>query len=178
MPIAALLSGVLLLAGCSDGHQYLDPQPTGPSMSKQQQQAQLATRPTLAEAIAAYEKLRVAIRERLSSEFGLPPWVEYTDSVRFSGCGQQFAALTEQEASTKFLSRWSNPTSLLPQWDKVKQLVREVAGTYGFAAVSLDANRNGDAEFNLNDQYGAELSISAAKNTLLALTTGCHLINK
>ncbi|WP_410625712.1 LppA family lipoprotein [Amycolatopsis sp. cmx-8-4] len=168
----------MLLAGCSDGHEYLDPQPTGPSMSKQQQQAQLATRPTLNEAIAGYEKLRVSIRERLTADFGVAQWTEEPNSAEFGGCAPQFPDLTEQEASKKFLSRWSAPTSLLSSWDQVKRVVREVAGGHGFTTVALDTQHADDAELNLTDQLGAQLSVGSGKNTVMSLTTGCHLVKK
>ncbi|MFD8494931.1 LppA family lipoprotein [Amycolatopsis sp. NPDC059657] len=177
-PIAAVLTGVLLLAGCSGGHEYLDPQPTGPSMSKQQQQAQLATRPTLDDAVAGYEKLRAAIRDRLTSEFGVAQWVEEPNSAEFAGCAPQFPDVTEQEASKKFLSRWSSPTSLLARWGEVKEVVREVASGSGFTTVALDTNQAGDAELTLTDQLGAQLSVGSGKNTVVALTTGCHLVRK
>jgi hypothetical protein len=177
-PLAAALAAVVVLAGCGDGHEYLDPQPTGPSMSKQQQQAQLAARPTLDEAVAGYEKLRTTLRERLARDFGVTGWTEEPGSTEFSGCAPQFPALTEQEASKKFLPRWYAPMSLLPRWDQVKQAVREVAGGHGFTTVALDANQAGDAELNLTDQLGAQLSIGTSKNTVLSLTTGCHLIKK
>jgi hypothetical protein len=147
-------------------------------MSKQQQQAQLATRPTLDEAIAGYEKVRTELRERLSADFGVAGWTEEPGSAEFSGCAPQFPALTEQEASKKFLPRWYAPTSLLPRWDKVKPIVREVASGYGFTTVALDTNQAGDAELNLTDQLGAQLSVGTGKNTVLSLTTGCHPIKK
>ncbi len=147
-------------------------------MSKQQQQAQLAARPTLDEAIVGYEKLRTSLRERLTRDFGVAGWTEEPGSAEFSGCAPQFPALTEQDASKKFLPRWYASTSLLPRWDQVKQAVREVAGGHGFTTVALDANQAGDAELNLTDQLGAQLSIGTSKNTVLSLTTGCHLIKK
>jgi len=147
-------------------------------MSKQQQQAQLATRPTLDDAIAGYEKLRTTIRERLTAEFGVAQWTEEPNSAEFGGCAPQFPDMTEQEASKKFLSRWYSPASVLPRWGEVKQVVRDVAGGYGFTTVSLDTNQAGDAELNLTDQLGAQLSVGSGKNTVLALTTGCHLVKK
>ncbi|MFI9455405.1 LppA family lipoprotein [Amycolatopsis sp. NPDC052450] len=175
---AAVLTGAVLLAGCSDGHQYLDPQPTGPSMSKQQQQAQLATRSTLDEAVAGYEKLRVTIRDRLTAEFGVTQWTEEPGSAEFSGCAPQFPALNEQEAAKKFLPRWYAQTSLLARWDQVKSVVREVAGGSGFTTVTLDVNKAGDAQLNLTDQLGAQLSVGSGTSTVVSLTTGCHLIRK
>jgi len=147
-------------------------------MSKQQQQAQLATRPPLDEAIAGYEKLRTAIRDRLTNDFGVAQWTEEPNSAEFSGCAPKFPDLTEQEAAKKFLSRWYAQTSLLAQWDHVKQVVREVAGGHGFTTVTLDTNQAGDAELNLTDQLGAQLSVGTSKNTVLSLTTGCHLVKK
>lgn len=147
-------------------------------MSKQQQQAQLATRPILNDAITGYEKLRTAIRDRLSADFGVTQWTEEPNSAEFSGCAPQFPDLTEQEAAKKFLSRWYTTTSLLPQWDRVKQVVREVAGQHGFTTITLDTNQAGDAELNLADALGAQLSVGSSKNTVLSLTTGCHLIKR
>ncbi|MGK4592909.1 LppA family lipoprotein [Amycolatopsis sp. w19] len=174
----SVLTAAVLLAGCGDGHEYLDPQPTGPSMSKQQQHAQLATRSTLDEAVVGYEKLRTAIRERLTTDFGVTQWTEEAGSTEFSGCAPQFPALTEQEAAKKFLTRWYAPTSLLERWDQVKQVVREVAAGSGFTTVTLDVNQAGDALLTLTDELGAQLSVGSGKNTVMSLTTGCHLIRK
>ncbi|MBB4686966.1 LppA family lipoprotein [Amycolatopsis jiangsuensis] len=147
-------------------------------MSKQQQHAQLATRPTLDKAVVGYEKLRTALRERLTAEFGVTQWTEEPNSDDYRGCAPQFPDVTEQEAGKKFLPRWYAQTSLLPQWAKVKEVVREVAGGYGFTTITLDTNQAGDAELNLADQLGAELSVGSAKYTVMSLTTGCHLIKK
>ncbi|SFW74620.1 LppA family lipoprotein [Amycolatopsis australiensis] len=147
-------------------------------MSEQQQQAQLATRPTLSEAIIGYEKLRTALRKRLTRDFGVTGWTEEPNSAEFSGCAPQFPALTEQEAGKKFLPRWYAPTSLLSRWNEVKPVVREIVGGLGFTTVALDANQAGDAELNLTDQLGAQLSVGTSSNTVLSLTTGCHPIKK
>lgn len=172
---AALLAVGLLVGSCSDGGQYLDPKPTGNPMTQQQQFSELMNRPNLDETIARYEEMRGKLRDRLTTEFGLPAWQEQTESARFSGCAPQFAAVNEQDASRKFLSRWFVAAPLLTNWQKAKKAVSEVAGIYGFDRVSLDTMKPDDAEFNLNDQYGAELSFGSATNTVITLTTGCHL---
>ncbi|RJQ91983.1 hypothetical protein D5S19_01365 [Amycolatopsis panacis] len=147
-------------------------------MSKQQQQAQLAARPTLDEAVAGYEKFRTALRERLATDFGVADWTEEPNSAEYRGCAPQFPDLTEQEAGAKFLARWYAQTSLVPQWEKVKHVVREVVAAYGFTKLTLDVNQNGDAELNFVDQLGAQVSVGSGKNTVVSLTTGCHLIKK
>ncbi|HEY2061918.1 MAG TPA: LppA family lipoprotein [Amycolatopsis sp.] len=147
-------------------------------MSKQQQQAQLATRPTLNDAVVGYERLRTALRERLTAQFGVAQWTEEPNSAEYSGCAPQFPDLTEQEAGKKFLSRWYAPTSLLSPWRQAKQVVRDVAGGYGFTTVTRDTSQAGDAELNLSDQLGAQISVGSGKNTVMSLTTGCHLIKK
>ena len=144
-------------------------------MSKQQQ---LAARPPLDDAIASYEKICTTIQERLTADFGVAQWTEEPNSAEFSGCAPQFPDLSEQEAGKKLLSRWYSPTSLPAPWNQVKQAVREVAGAHGFTTVTLDTHQAGDAEFNLADQLGAQPSFGTSKNTVLSLTTGCHLVNK
>lgn len=147
-------------------------------MSKQQQHAQLATRPTLDEAAARYEQLRATLRERMAAEFKVEQWAEEPGTAEYSGCAPQFSALTEQEAAKKFLPRWYSPTSLLSRWEQAKPLVREVAGEYGFTTVTLDTNQAGDAELNLTDKFGAQISVGSGKNTVISLVTGCHLVKK
>ncbi|ATY13202.1 hypothetical protein CU254_24235 [Amycolatopsis sp. AA4] len=147
-------------------------------MSKQQQHAQLATRPTLDEAAARYEQLLATLRARMTADFKVEQWTEEPGTAEYSGCAPQFAELTEKEAAKKFLSRWYSPTSLLARWEQAKQVAREVAGGYGFTTVTLDTNQAGDAELTLTDKFGAQISVGSGKNTVISLITGCHLMKK
>lgn len=169
-----LVASLVLVASCSDGGQYLDPKPTGSAMSQQQQYAELSNRPSLEEVVERYEEMRRTIRDRLTSRFGLPVWTEQ-NSPRSSGCAPQFPDVDSKDAGKKFLSRWFSTAPVTENWQEAKQIVVDVSRTYGFNSISLDIQRPDDAEFNVNDQNGAELSFGSAKNTVLALTTGCHL---
>lgn len=144
-------------------------------MQRDQQYAELMNRPNISEAVVLYEDMRGKIRDRMSSEFTLPKWTEQQDSSRFSGCAPQFSEVDQKDSTKKYLPRWFTTAPLGAKWQKVKEIVTEVAAGYGFNRISLDIAKPDDAEYNLNDQYGAELSIGSAKNTVLALTTGCHL---
>jgi hypothetical protein len=143
-------------------------------MSQQQQFAELMKRPTLDEVIVRYEEMRGVIRDRLTREFNLPKWQEQ-ESSRYSGCAPQFADVDEKDSSRKYLPRSFTPAPLISSWKQAKQIVVEVSKGYGFNKISLDVEKPDDVEFNLNDQYGAELSLGSSKNTVLTVTTGCHL---
>jgi hypothetical protein len=165
----------VLVTSCSDGNQYLNPTPSGSLMSQQQQYTELMNRPTIDEAIKRYEEMRATIRDRLTQEFNLSQWTEQQESSRFSGCAPQFSEVDQKDSSKKYLPRWFASSPLIASWKQAKQIVAEVSKGYGFNRVSLDVEKPDDVEFNLNDQYGAELSFGSAKNTVLTLTTGCHL---
>ncbi|WP_407919867.1 LppA family lipoprotein [Haloechinothrix halophila] len=46
---------------------------------------------------------------------------------------------------------------------------------HGFGEPKTVADRRGDHEVAIYDRYGAELIVGTAKNTILSLSTGCHL---
>jgi hypothetical protein len=169
------LASGLLLAGCSDGNQYLNPTPTGSSMSQQQQFAELMKRPTLDEIAARYEEMRGKIRSKLSSDLGITDWIDKHDG-RQSGCANEFPEVSSGDAVRSFMSFIISPKSVPPEkWSAATAIVSEIGYGYGFGQKGLQVDRAPHFEFELKDQYLAVLSLSTEKSTVLSVETGCHL---
>jgi hypothetical protein len=166
----------MLAAGCNDGNQYLNPTQPGKPMPRQQQYTELMNRPAINEMVTRYEEMREAIRGRLTKDFGLSQWVEQPGSANYTGCAREFPDVDVRDVQKQHPATWYSPTPISQNnWTQAKEIVSEMAGTYGFNKVTLVIDRADDLQLNLNDKYSSELSFGSTKNTILALTTGCHL---
>jgi hypothetical protein len=61
------------------------------------------------------------------------------------------------------------------KWESAVAAVAEIARPYGFGEPKVVVNRPSDHEVSFRDGHGAEMLFGTAKNTILSLTTGCHL---
>lgn len=153
----------VLAAGCANQT------PEGGTV--QEQQATLAQRPTIDEITARYERMQAELRQRLVSEIGISEWVKRSE-LTGSGCGD-FPDLPNAESRS--LGNWRSEGNLPDaRWPQAQAIVTEVTGRYGFAP-DFVVDRPNDHTIIGIDQYGASYEFGTAVNTVLGVSTGCHL---
>ncbi|MGH3909156.1 MAG: LppA family lipoprotein [Pseudonocardiaceae bacterium] len=128
--------------------------------------ATLAQRPTIEDIRATYEQMQPRLRDRLSAEVGPMHWV---NRENFSGAGGVDGQVLTLDS---WLSRGNLPDS---RWDDAVRIVAEVTGEYGFGPPQVVVNRPSDHEITGFDPYGAKYLFGTAANTVLMVSTGCHL---
>lgn len=175
--LAALVAaGLLLLAACDDGGQYLGAPTSENTMTNQDQYAELMRRPSIEEMITRYDALREQLRSDLTQQLGVASWAKQDGSASRTECVREYPQVRPGDAEKRHLDTWFSPTPIAPaDWNKAKSIVSQVAGAQGFTKTKLVIDRPDDLQLDLADSYGAELSFGAAKNTIIALTTGCHM---
>ncbi len=137
-----------------------------------EQQATLAARPTIDEITARYERMQAELRRRLVAEVGIAEWIEDSDGNR-SGCGDFPDVPT---AESRRLGSWYSPGNLPDaRWPQAVAVVAEVTGDYGFGPPETVVDRPGDHQIRAVGQYGASYIFGTANNTVLGVSTGCHL---
>ena len=158
-----VLALVVLAAGCSSAGSGGD--------DMDARQATLEQRPAIEEITATYEEMQARVRERLSAEVGPLQWVN-RQSAGSAGC----ADFPGVGGESRTLDRWTSEGNLPDaQWDRAVAIVAEVSGEYGFAAPEAIVDRPGDHEIVATDRYGGGYQFGTARNTILVVSTGCHL---
>ena len=131
----------------------------------------LAQRPTIEEIRASYEEMQVRLRDRLSAEVGPLQWVNDQNAGQ-AGCAD-FPGVGGRSLT---LDRWTSEGNLPDaRWDRAVAIVAEVTGEYGFGAPEVVVDRPSDHEVTATDQYGGGYQFGTARNTVLMVSTGCHL---
>jgi hypothetical protein len=135
---------------------------------------ELMKRPNLTQVKADYQSMFETIRERLVAEVGVAQWVPEHDPISGSACGGDVSKLSGAE-----VLRMDAGTSAgnLPdaKWDQAVAIVTEVAGKLGFGAPTVLISGPNDHEVSFRDPYNGQLLFGTGGNTILAVTTGCHL---
>lgn len=165
--VVALLC-VAVLAGC-DGSGEEDPMKTHEQFEK------LMQRPDLEQAKERYEKLQREIRAKLKDEFDLSEWKKGGGVDQPDSYCSDFPDADGFDVGTY---RWAGRVaegSVIPDWDRAVNLVRQIAAGYGFDKVTLDAGNAEDRTLELVDHSGAKLLLGSRGNTVLRISTGCHL---
>lgn len=158
-----------VLAGCDDTDE--DP------MKTQEQFEKLMQRPDLEQAKQRYDKVQQDVRAALRGEFDLPEWENDGHGRVSAGC-TAFPDIDSLDVVEYQMDIWVAKGSVVPQWDEVKSRVREIAGEYGFAKVTITTGSGEHRAFELSDEYGATFNLSSKGNTSLNVWTGCHLTPK
>lgn len=136
-----------------------------------QKLAALAQRPTIEQVKVSYEEMQTQLRDRLSAELGLPPWVN-DQNLSGAGC----ADFPGSGGQSLTLDSWTSRVNLPDtQWDRAVAIVAEVTGEYGFGPPKTVVDRPGDHEITATDGYGGAYQFGTARNTVLMVSTGCHL---
>lgn len=162
-PLVAALALAVLAPGCASAGSERG--------NMDQQLATLAQRPTIEQITARYEEMQARLRDRLSAEVGPLQWVKRESAGR-AGC----ADFPDLEGESRTLDRWASEGNLPDaQWERAVAIAAEVTGEYGFSAPEAIVDRPGDHEITGSDPYGGGYQLGTARNTVLMVSTGCHL---
>lgn len=154
----------LLVGGCANQ--------TSEGGTVEEQQATLAARPTIDEITARYERMQAELRQRLVAEVGIAGWIKDSE-LSGSGCGSFPDVPT---AESRRLPAWYSPGNLPDaRWSQALAIITEVTGNYGFAPPEIIVDRPNEHNVVGVDQYGASYDFGTGKNTVLGVSTGCHL---
>ncbi|MBP2325369.1 hypothetical protein JOF56_005754 [Kibdelosporangium banguiense] len=144
-------------------------------MSKDEAYAELRKRPDLEQTEADARKMLDEIRAELVSRIGIAPWEPGKgEAYTGSACGGDFQNIPGAE-KRRFSSGRSPGNLPDAKWAEALELVKSIAGRYGFNRQGTVVDRPSDHEVTFGNDYGAELWFGTAVNTTLSLTTGCHL---
>ncbi|MBB5153424.1 LppA family lipoprotein [Saccharopolyspora phatthalungensis] len=132
----------------------------------------LQQRPSIEEISERYEQMQQRLLDRLNIEVGPLAWALW-DPVSRAGCAE-FPDIFDAES--RVLQSWRAPGNLPDAvWSRAVEIVQEITVEYGFDEPEIIVNRSGDHEITGNDQYGAVYQFGTAADTVLVITTGCHL---
>ena len=164
--VTASIVMLLILTGCSSATRENDKMTDA--------FAALMKRPNLTQVEADYQAMFQTIRERLSAEIGVAPWVPDEEPISGSSCGGGISNLegAEQRRYDAGMSPGNLPDA---KWDRAVAIVSEVAGQHGFGAPEVIVNGPSDHEVSLRNTYNGELLFGTGANTILGGSTGCHL---
>lgn len=139
---------------------------------------ELLDRPDIETVQSDYLALLELVRNRLVSDLGLDPFVlDAEEPISGSACPGEFS--TVREAEVRHIAASHSPGNLADEdWPRAVELVTELAAEKGFTDPRTVVDRPGDHEVALYDPYGAELIFGTAKNTIVSLSTGCHLTSE
>ena len=161
--LVAALALAVLAAGCTSA--------ASERGDMDDQFATLAQRPTIEQITATYEEMQARLRERLSADVGPLQWTNDQNAGR-AGC----ADFPDVEGESRTLDRWTSEGNLPDaQWERAVAIVAEITGEYGFSAPEVIVDRPGDHEVTATDPYGGGYQFGTARNTVLMVSTGCHL---
>jgi outer membrane murein-binding lipoprotein Lpp len=163
--VVASIITLLLLAGCNSAAKEKD------KMSEAF--AELMKRPDITQVQADYQSMFETIRERLVAEVGVAQWVPHRLPISGAGCDAGFSHL---DGETRSMDAGMSPGNLSDaKWDQAVAIVTEVAGKRGFGAPKVIVSKPNSHEVSFRDPYNGELLFGSGGNTVLAVSTGCHL---
>lgn len=166
--IALTASAALVLGGCQSS-------PSEDDMNKMFQQ--LMQRPDIETVQSNYLALLERIRTRLVDDLGIQPFMPDKEPVSGAACPGAMSAV--DEAQVRFYpSAYSRGTISEADWPRAVEIVTDITSKHGFGKPKTVVDRNADHEVAFYDTYGAELIFGTAKNTIVGLTTGCHLTHE
>jgi hypothetical protein len=129
----------------------------------------LAQRPTIESIKVTYEQMQARLRDRLSAEVGPMQWVN-RENFSGAGCGDGV------DGQSLTLDGWKSEGNLPDaRWGDAVRIVAEVTSEYGFGPPQTIVDRPSDHEITATDPYGAKYLFGTAANTVLLVSTGCHL---
>lgn len=171
---AATLAAAIALTACGPARPSSTTIMNTTSADSAAQLRELKSRPDIDQITQRYDDMRAVVRERLSAEIGLAPWIK-RDEISRSGC-RDYPDVDQALKEARGLSRWAVETNLPDaKWPQAVQIVTDIAGSHGFTKLTTVVDQPGDHEISLSDQYGGELIFGTKLNTILSARTGCHL---
>ena len=143
--------------------------------SQQQQRNELMSRPDINQMIASYTDMRDKLAQQLTTEFGMGSWQNLHDG-RESGCANEFPNVDRYDVVRHNLDRLSNGQTLgVEQWTRAVEVISSLANSYGFTRTGPRVDKTPSHYLTVLDQYGAELFVGTEQQTVISVTTGCHL---
>ncbi|MQA61374.1 MAG: hypothetical protein GEU86_07720 [Actinophytocola sp.] len=137
--------------------------------------AELLKRPDLESMQDAYLALLERIRGRLMSDVGIEPFIpDENRPISGSACPGDLSHVDGAEVR-RYRSGRSPGNISDADWPRALRVVQDVAGEEGFTETKVVVERPGDHEVAIYDRYGAEIIFGTARNTILSMSTGCHL---
>lgn len=166
--IALLCAGAMLLTGC-ESEQAKDDQVNAFF-------AELMQRPDIEQMETEYLAMLEKIQKKLVSEIGIKPFPpDDEEPISASACPGELSTLSADGEVRRYQFGASPGNISDATWPRALKLVTDLAGKHGFTSARPVIDKPGDHEFSIKDRYGAELIFGTAKNTILSLSTGCHL---
>lgn len=164
---ALVCAATLLVSGC-DSEKAKDDQVNAYF-------SELMQRPDLEQMEADYLAMLERIQNKLVSDMGIKPFPpDDEEPISGSACPGDFSIV--DDAEVRRYQFGASPGNISDaDWPRALKLVTDVAGKQGFETVTPVIDKPGDHEVSITDRYGAELIFGTAKNTILSLSTGCHL---
>ncbi len=163
--VVASIMTLLLLAGCNSAAKEKE------KMSEAF--AELMKRPDITQVQADYQSMFETIRERLVAEVGVAQWVPHRLPISGAGCDADFSHL---DGETLSMDAGTSPGNLPDaKWDQAVTIVTEVAGKHGFGPPRVVVSGPSNHEVSFKDPYNGQLLFGTGGNTVLAVSTGCHL---
>ncbi|PRX44939.1 putative LppA-like lipoprotein [Prauserella shujinwangii] len=164
--LTALTAMTALLAGGCDSGSSAD--------DVNEMFGKLMRRPHIEAVQADYLALLDRIRARLVDQLGIKPFVP--DREPFSGAACPGEMSEVKEAQVRFYPSARSPGTIPDaDWPRAVEIVTEITSENGFGEPRTVVDRPGDHEVAIYDTYDAELIIGTAENTIVGLSTGCHL---
>lgn len=143
--------------------------------SQQQQLNELMSRPDINQVVASYTDMREKLAQQLTTEFGIGSWQNLHDG-RESGCANEFPNVDRYDVVRRNLDRLSSGQTLSSeQWAKAVEVISNLANSYGFTRTGPRVDKPSSHYLTVLDQYGAELFVGTEQQTVISVTTGCHL---
>ena len=136
--------------------------------------AELMKRPNLTQVEADSQVMFQTIRERLTAEVGVAPWVPDKEPISGSACSGAISNLDGAEMR-RYDAGWSPGNLPDANWDRAVAIVTEVSGQHGFGSPKVIVSGPSDHEVSYRDTYNGELLFGTGANTILGGSTGCHL---
>ncbi|MBE1467682.1 LppA family lipoprotein [Kibdelosporangium phytohabitans] len=166
---------IILVSGCA-----AEPASDDKEKTLNSQFAELQKRPDIDSAVQRYGEVLTKIRDRLAASNFATGWREAKDRASSRGCTSGFSGawseIDDETGEIRTLPTWISSGNLPDEkWDSAVSAIVETVRDHGFDGPGVVANRPGDHEVIFRDGYGAQITFGTLTNTVLSLTTGCHL---
>jgi hypothetical protein len=161
-----LLACAITLTGCGDGQG---------GMTREEQFTQLMRRPSEEQMVHRYDQMQHEIADRLTAAFGLPAWTVNDSTGGEALCGHEFNDIGA-EAGTKSLPLITTAAPIPDEkWDQAVKIAENIARRNGFGPPQRVVDRARQHTVDFKDQWGGLLGMDSGSNTVLSVSTGCHL---
>jgi hypothetical protein len=171
---ALAVAGLLFVVSCGGGDEYFNGGSVDDKSNKQKIE-ELLQRPDAEQAVARYQEMEDKILNSLSQQISALSFQQDPETGSSGGCGFEYSGLGEWTAKKTSLKLQVSDNLPDEQWPQALKIVTDIAAQYGFGNPKFFQDEPGMHHVVLSDPYGAGLRFSTAVNTLVAITTGCHL---